>query len=113
MELGDRTLFTIDIACPLLHDPFRGPAAPVVPVLLGRAVLPGLVLGICFFLFGWPGRSFLCGSRGPVPPEPVPLVSLTLVTAPVAIVPALPLLLRARSLRTGCGLADGRGLGLV
>jgi len=90
----------------------------VVPVLLGRAVLPGLflvfVLGL--FLFWWPGRSFLCGSRGPVPPEPVPLVSLALVTAPVAIVPALALLLRAGArspLRAGGRLADGRGLGLV
>ena len=63
----------------------------MVPVLLGRAVLPGLflvfVLGL--FLFWWPGRSFLCGARGPVPPETVPLVSL--VTALVTVVPALPL----------------------
>jgi len=116
--MGDCTLLAIDIACPLFNDPFRGSAAPVVPVLLGRAVLPGLflVFVLGFFLFWWPGRSFLCGSRGPVPPEPVPLVSLALVTAPVAIVPALALLLRAgvRSpLRAGCRLADGRGLGLV
>jgi len=111
--MGDSPLLTIDIACPLFNDPFRGPAAPVVPVLLGRAVLPGLFLVFAcgLSLFGWPGRSFLCGSRGPVAPGPVPLVSLALVTAPVAIVPALALLLRAgarSSLWIGCGLADGR-----
>lgn len=111
------SLLTIDIAGPLFNNPFRGPAAPVVPVLLGRSVLPGLfVFGIGCFLFGWPGRSFLSGSRGAVPPGPVSLVSLALVTAPVAIVPALALLPRAGGgspLRANCGLARGRGLGLL
>jgi len=81
----------------------------VVPVLLGRAILPGLFLIVVrgFSLFGWHGRGFLCGTGVSVPPGPVPRV---LVVAPVAIVPALALLLAGArsSLWIGCGLADGR-----
>ena len=82
--MTNASLFTVGIIGPLFDDLLGGPAAPVVPALLGGAIAFGLVLlRIDIFCFSISFRRFLLfRPRLLVPPEMVTLA---------ARVPALPL----------------------
>lgn len=117
-------LLTVDIVGPFFDDPLGGPSAPVVPALLGGAILLGLLLLICIGLFSRGLCRLLL--RGPwllVSPEMVALAARVpaLPLAPPVMVPSLPGLLLVpparlallRGLRGRCLLAGSSLLWLV
>jgi len=83
-----RPLFAVDIVCPLFDDLLRGPAAAVVPALLGGTVVPGLVV-VCIDIFRFPaGLSRLLLFRWTIPPEMV-VLARGVTALPLAPVPAV------------------------